>query len=185
TPPQFGQCAPRCGELSLINLETRGPFDVTFSSPRDLSYQLLNRNMNVVLKGKPIAQPAAGPGRGQQFAKRMAGTITKPGLYVLRVRGPRSRYSLRIASMPTGQRDITISANRTRVKRGSRVRIDGQVQSANPTCLAGAVFLERKAPRQTAFQIAAKSVLSGVGTYSFSPRIRHRRDFRVLVRATD
>ncbi len=177
-PPLFPECTPRCAEYSPIGLEVGGKFDVIFSSKADLSYQLLDRGQNVVLEGKPFGSTR---GRAGGFVERMQGQITEPGLYVLRVAGPRAKYTMDPVVIPTGQRDITIDESRPEVPTGGAVRFTGLLQSSNPGCTAGkAVVLQASPPKEDAFKTVAKGTTGKAGAFSFSREITQTLDFRAV-----
>lgn len=180
-PSLLDVCAPRCAEYSPIGLEAGGLFDVTFESPVDLRYHLLDREEHVVLTGRPLPLGPRAPGAAATFVRRMRGQIPEPGVYFLRVAGPKGPFTMDPASIPTGQRELTIDESDPVVEPGSKVRISGRLQSSNPSCVTGKrVILQRKAPQAEGFRNVGRRLMEEEGIWFFLRTVNKATEFRAI-----
>lgn len=81
---------------------------------------------------------------------------------------------------PAGDRSISISSNRSRVAKGSRVRLSGSI-SGDPSCSSGqAVNIQSKPVRGGRFGTVKTVTTDGSGSYTTRIRMRSARKFRAV-----
>lgn len=90
------------------------------------------------------------------------------------------RAPAQVSWQPEGERDISLEANRKRVREGRRVRLSGSIEAASSACEAGQqVRLRAKRPNGR-FKTIAKKNTNSDGTYLFRPRVRVTKIYKAI-----
>lgn len=136
---------PGCPDFFTVHWpSTRAPFDVTFVSRANLSFELFDASKNLIGQAIPVQRISRVGALGQVWhghlhkvalspsaqspliAKRLLVPQLAPGLYVLVVRGPRALYSVDFFPPPVGEEQgprRTLSVADARGEAGTTVTI--------------------------------------------------------------
>lgn len=85
----------------------------------------------------------------------------------------------RVSFTVSGDRDISLEANRRRVREGRRVRLTGRIEGA-PSCSDGQVVKLRARVPGKRYKVIAKKRTNASGEYGFRPRVFKTKDYKAI-----
>jgi hypothetical protein len=87
-------------------------------------------------------------------------------------------------AQPKADRTLTLDANKTRVKKGKRVTLSGDVNASGNAAACQAnqtVELQRKKPTASAFMTFQQLQTDGAGGFSLKTRVKKTREYRAVL----